>query len=282
MKELKGKPVADSIGAEIKEKVQAVEIMLGRKPKLMILRCGERPEDISYEKNAVKRVREFGMDAETTVLPADVSDSVFRRVFNGINENKYVDGLLLMRPLPEQINEGFIISCVDSEKDLDGVSPVNAAGIYLGSDSFVPCTAQAVVELLDYYHIDVSGKNVVIMGRSSVVGKPLAMLLLKRDATVTICHSKTTELQKITKRADILICAVGKPRFVTSDHIKRGCVVIDVGINTDSEGRLCGDVDMEDCKLKASAITPVPDGIGAVTTAVLAKHLLLAANKDLL
>lgn len=282
MRELNGRPVAEAIGEEIKEKLPGVEMMLGRKPKLAVIRCGEKPEDLSYERNAIRRIREFGMEAESIVFPEDVNDNIFQRTFGKINEDKRTDGILLMRPLPPQLNEGFIISCMDSEKDVDGISPVNAAGLYLGTDGFAPCTAQAVVELLKYYKISLAGKNVVIIGRSNVVGKPLSMLLLKEDATVTICHSRTAELQKVSRRADILISAIGRPRMINSDYIKRSCVVIDVGINTDRDGKLCGDVDFEDCRLKASAITPVPGGVGAVTTAVLAKHLLLAANRDLL
>ena len=282
MRELTGRAVSDAIGAEIREKLGPVESMLGRKPKLAIIRCGERPEDLSYEKNALRRIREYGMEGEAITFPEDVSDNVFQRAFNAVNEEKSVDGILLMRPLPPQLNEGFIISCIDSEKDVDGASPVNAAGLYFGSDCFAPCTAQAVIELLKYYHIELSGKEVVILGRSSVVGKPLSMLLLSEDATVTVCHSKTRDLQKITKRADILISAIGRPRFITSDYIKRSAIVIDVGINTDKDGRLCGDVDYDDCSLKASAMTPVPGGIGPVTTAVLAKHVFEAANRDLL
>lgn len=282
MKELRGKEVSDAIGAEIREKLPSVEVMLGRKPRLAIVRCGERPEDLSYERNAVKRIREFGMEAVTATFPEDINDNVFQRAFNDLNLDKQVDGILLMRPLPPQLNEGFIISCIDSEKDVDGVSPVNAAGLYYGSDCFAPCTAQAVLELMKHYGIGPEGKNVVILGRSDVAGKPLAMLLLRENATVTICHSKTRDLQKITRRADILITAMGSPRHITSDYIKKSAIVIDVGINTDRFGKLCGDVDYEDCSLKASAMTPVPGGIGAVTTAVLAKHLFEAANRDLL
>ena len=282
MKEFKGRPVSEAIGKDIREKLSSVETMLGRKPRLAIIRCGEKPSDLTYEKNAARRIREFGMEAESFVFPEDVSDNIFLRSFNALNEDKRTDGILLMRPLPPQLNEGFIISCIDSEKDVDGISPVNAAGLYLGTEGFAPCTAQAVMELLHYYKVELPGKNVVVIGRSNVVGKPLSMLLLKEDATVTICHSRTKDLEKVTKKADILISAIGRARAITSDHIKKGAIVIDVGINTDREGRLCGDVDYEDCKLKAGAITPVPGGVGAVTTAILAKHLFEAANKDLL
>lgn len=282
MKELKGKPVADAICKDIRDKSESVSEMLGRKPKLAIIRCGEKPEDISYERNASKRMRELGMEVESFSFPEDISESVFMREFSAVNEDKRTDGILLMRPLPKSINEGFVISCIDSMKDVDGISPVNAAGIYMSADCFAPCTAQAVIELLDHYKIKAAGKHVVIVGRSMVLGKPLSMLLLSRDATVTICHSKTKDLEKLTKKADILITAIGKPRFITSDHIKKGAIVIDVGINTDKNGKLCGDVDFDDISSKASMATPVPGGVGAVTTAVLAKHVLSAANRDLL
>lgn len=256
--------------------------MLGRKPRLSIIRCGENPADIAYERNAKKKVGEFGMEAVTETLPENIGDSVFLHRFTEINEDKFTDGILLMRPLPKQLNEGFVISCMDAMKDVDGVNPVNAAGVYLGTESFAPCTAEAVMELLHYYEIPIEGKHAVIIGRSAVAGKPLAMLLLSENATVTICHSHTEGIEKICRKADILIAAAGRPKFVTEDFIKKGAVVIDVGMNTDETGKLCGDVDFERCKKKAKAMTPVPGGVGAVTTAVLCKHLLLAANRDIL
>lgn len=281
MKELKGKPVSDAIQLNVLQKLEGMEEELGRKPKLAILRCGENAADLSYERNAVRKLAAFGMEAEVFSFPASVIDSIFMRTFHQLNESKAVDGILLMRPLPKQLNEGFVVSCVDAQKDVDGVSPVSAAGIYFGRDGFAPCTAQAVMELLHHYQIPIEGKHAVIIGRSAVVGKPLAMLLLRENATVTICHSRTKDLPKVCRRADILIAAAGCPRMVTADYIRKGTVVIDVGINTDAEGKLCGDVDFESCQKKARAITPVPGGIGAVTTAVLCKHVLEAAEQDL-
>lgn len=247
----------------------------------MILRCGEQPADLAYERNALKKVQDFGMEAVSVALPEDIGDSEFFHRFSELNEDKEVDGILLMRPLPPQLNEGFVISIMDAMKDLDGVSPVNAAGVYLGTESFAPCTAEAVMELLHHYRIPVEGKHVVILGRSQVVGRPLSMLLLSENATVTICHSHTRDLEKLCKKADILISAMGKPAFVTADFLKKGAVVIDVGMNTDQNGKLCGDVDFESCSTRAKAITPVPGGVGAVTTAVLCRHLLQAAGRDI-
>lgn len=258
MKELLGKPVSDRIGEEVREKAEAVSAMLGRRPKLAIVRCGERRADLSYEKNACKKAEAFGLAASVTAFPESVGDSQFLRLFSELNEDKTVDGILLLRPLPPQLNEGFAISSMDAMKDVDGVSPVNAAGIYLGRDSFAPCTAEAVMELLKFYEISPEGKHVVIVGRSPVVGKPLAMLMLEQNATVTVCHSRTKELWKVCQKADILVSAAGRPRFITEQYIRRGTVVIDVGMNVDENGRLCGDVDFESCRKKAKAMTPVP------------------------
>lgn len=281
MKELRGKAVSDSIREEVRRQAEKISRDLGRRPRLVILRCGEQPADLAYERNALKKVQDFGMEAVSVALPEDIGDSEFFRRFSELNEDKEVDGILLMRPLPPQLNEGFVISIMDAMKDLDGVSPVNAAGVYLGTESFAPCTAEAVMELLHHYRIPVEGKHVVILGRSQVVGRPLSMLLLSENATVTICHSHTKDLEKLCKKADILISAMGKPAFVTADFLKKGAVVIDVGMNTDQNGKLCGDVDFESCSTRAKAITPVPGGVGAVTTAVLCRHLLQAAGRDI-
>lgn len=282
MKELRGIPVSDAIGEEVREKARAVEVMLGRKPHLSIVRCGERADDIAYEKSAVKKAEAFGLSADAEIFPETVGDGVFLHAFAALNEDRATDGILLMRPLPPQVNEGFVISCMDAMKDVDGVSPVNAAGLYLGTDGFAPCTAEAVMEILKFYQIPLEGKQVVILGRSNVVGKPLALLLLAQNATVTVCHSRTPEPEKICRKADILISACGKAKYVTENFIKKGTVVIDVGMDLDENGELCGDVDYESCKKKASAMTPVPGGVGTVTTAILMRHVLEAANRDIL
>ncbi|MDO4265363.1 MAG: bifunctional 5,10-methylenetetrahydrofolate dehydrogenase/5,10-methenyltetrahydrofolate cyclohydrolase [Eubacteriales bacterium] len=282
MKELRGLPVSEAIGEEVREKAHAVEVMLGRRPYLSIIRCGEKAADIAYEKSALKKAEAFGLSAGVEAFPETVGDGMFMHAFSALNEDRAKDGILLMRPLPPQINEGFVISCMDAMKDVDGVSPVNAAGLYLGTEGFAPCTAEAVMEILKFYHIPLEGKRVVILGRSNVVGKPLALLLLAQNATVTICHSRTPEPEKICRKADILISACGKAKYVTADFIKKGAVVIDVGMDLDEDGALCGDVDFESCKKKASAMTPVPGGVGTVTTAILMRHVLEAANRDIL
>ena len=281
MIELRGKVVSDSIKAEVQREAEEAEKELGRKPQLSIVRCGALPDDIAYEQSVLKKAQSFGISTETLTFPENVGDSEFMRRFMALNENQAADGILLLRPLPHQLNEGFITSCIDSQKDVDGISPVSAAGLYLGTDGFAPCTAEAVMELLRFYHIDVEGKEVVIVGRSAVVGKPLALLMLSANATVTICHSKTKNLAEVCRRADILVAAIGKPCVIKSDFLKEGAVVIDVGINMDENGKLCGDVDFEDCRKKASAMTPVPGGIGAVTTAVLMRHTAEAAKNSL-
>lgn len=287
MKELKGKPVSDAILKDIRERMEAVQGMLGRAPQLALLRCGEDPAKLAYERNTLRKAAACGIEARTYDFPETVSDAVFMHTFHELNEQRGVDGLLLLRPFPSQLNEGFITSCIDSNKDVDGVSPVNAAGVYFGSDSylgddsFAPCVAQAVMELLHYYKVPLEGRHVVVIGRSAVAGRPLAMLLLKENATVTICHSHTTELEKVCHKADVLISAVGIPGFVTEQFLRKGAVVVDVGVSTNAEGKLCGDVDFESCRKKAKAITPVPGGIGAVTTAVLMKHVMQAASRNL-
>ena len=281
MIELRGKAVSDGIRETVRREAEDTEKALGRKPRLAVVRCGASPDQIAYEQSVEKKAKAFGIDAEMITFPETVGDSEFMRRFMELNESRTTDGILLLRPLPLHLNEGFAVSCMDSQKDVDGISPVSAAGVYFGTDGFAPCTAEAVMELLRFYDIGVEGKEVVIVGRSAVVGKPLALLMLSANATVTICHSKTKNLAEICRRADILVAAIGKPRVIKSDFLKEGAVVIDVGINTDENGKLCGDVDFEDCRKKASAMTPVPGGIGAVTTAVLMRHTAEAAKNSL-
>jgi len=263
---LKGKPVADAIVLEVKKKAE--ELKAGNiKAKLMIVRVGEREDDLSYERAAVKRMESCGIEWEVTSLPRD----------------KSVHGILLFRPLPAQIDENAIKHVISPAKDVDCFNPINVAKIAEGDISgFAPCTPTAAMELLKYYNIELKGKKAVVIGRSLVVGKPMAFLLLGEDATVTICHSKTENLDQVASEADILIAAIGRPKMITDKFVKEGAVVIDVGINVDSQGNICGDVDTDMCRKKAAFITPVPAGVGSVTTAVLAKHVLkgcLLANK---
>lgn len=250
----------------------------GKEPKLGIIRVGERPDDMSYERGATKRMENFGLRVQSYVFPEDMGDLEFKAEFKKINEDPDVTGILLLRPLPKQIAEKDIENMIDPAKDLDGISPSNIAKVFAGdSTGFAPCTAEAVVETLKANHISISGKRVTIVGRSMVVGRPLSMLLLKENATVTICHTRTQDLAGTCRNGEILVAAAGKAKMVDGSFVGKDAVVIDVGINVDENGKLCGDVDFDTITDIASMATPVPGGVGAVTTAVLAKHLVRAA-----
>ena len=263
----------------LKEQVEKGLETLTWVPKLTIIRVGENPDDISYEKGATKKLTSFGLEVESKVFPGDISDEAFKREFAAINADASVDGILMLRPLPKQINEQDIEKMIDPAKDLDGISPVNIAKVFSGDTSgFAPCTAEAVVCMLKMNDIALSGKRVAVVGRSMVVGRPLSMLLLHENATVTICHSRTANLPEVCREADILTACVGKAAMINHTYVKKDAVVIDVGINVDENGKLCGDVDFADLEGTASAATPVPGGVGGVTTAVLAQHLVRAAR----
>lgn len=278
MQELRGKAVADVIKNEC---LDFVGKRNGEMPALAILRIGQRAEDISYEKSVKKSFIDFGLEVKDYELPEKVSNEEFRQTFDFLNNDPEIQGILIMRPLPPQIDEDYVIRNLKPEKDVDGITHENIAGVMRGEKTaFAPCTAQAVVEMLKGYQIELAGKQVVVLGRSMVVGKPLSMLLLQENATVTVCHSKSENLKELTKQADILVVAIGKAREIGSSYIKEDAVVIDVGINTDKEGKLCGDCDYETMSTKASALTPVPGGLGVLTTAVLAKHLIQAAERQ--
>lgn len=263
------------VSAKIKEQVQ--EILAGHDgpvPKLAIVRVGENPDDMSYERGAMKKMEAFGLRVQSYVFPADMEDGVFKEAFKAINEDEDVNGILLLRPLPKQICEKDIENMIDPRKDLDGISPTNIAKVFAGdTEGFAPCTAEAVIEVLKANEIPISGKKVTIVGRSMVVGKPLSMLMLKENATVTICHTRTADLPGECRQAEILVAAAGRAKMLNGDYVGRDAIVIDVGINVDENGKLCGDVDFDSITDKASMATPVPGGVGAVTTAVLAKHL---------
>jgi len=267
------------VSAKIKEEVE--ELLTGlhdRKPKLAIVRVGERPDDLSYERGALKKMESFGLQAESFAFPEDITDEAFKKEFEAINLNKEIDGILLLRPLPKQINEKDIEHMIDPGKDLDGISPENIAKVFAGDDTgFAPCTAEAVIEVLKANNIALSGKRVAVVGRSMVVGRPLSMLMLKEHATVTICHTRTENLKETCKHAEILVAAAGRAKMIDASYVGDGAVVIDVGINVDEDGKLCGDVDFDSLEGTASMATPVPGGVGAVTTAVLARHLVKAS-----
>ena len=267
-----------AVSAKLKEQVEKGLETLTWVPKLTIIRVGENPDDISYEKGTTKKLTSFGLEVESKVFPGDISDEAFKKEFAAINADASVDGILMLRPLPKQINEQDIEKMIDPAKDLDGISPVNIAKVFSGDTSgFAPCTAEAVVCMLKMNDIALSGKRVAVVGRSMVVGRPLSMLLLHENATVTICHSRTANLPEVCREADILTACVGKAAMIDHTYVKKDAVVIDVGINVDENGKLCGDVDFADLEGTASAATPVPGGVGGVTTAVLAQHLVCAA-----
>lgn len=276
MRVLKGAEVS----VKMKEEVQAALAKCkGESPKLAIIRVGENPDDMSYERGATKKMESFGLRVQSYVYPEDITDSAFKAEFTRINEDPDVTGILMLRPLPKQICEKDIEGMIDPEKDLDGISPVNIAKVFAGDDSgFAPCTAEAVVEVLKAAEIPMTGKRVTIVGRSMVVGKPLSMLMVKENATVTICHTRTKDLAGTCRNAEILVAAAGRAKMLNGDYVGQDAVVIDVGINVDENGKLCGDVDYDTILEKAQAATPVPGGVGAVTTAVLAKHLMRAAG----
>lgn len=264
------------VSAKIKEQVQ--EILAGHggpAPKLAIVRVGENPDDMSYERGAMKKMEAFGLRVQSYVFPADIGDGAFKEAFKAINEDEDVNGILLLRPLPKQICEKDIENMIDPRKDLDGISPANIAKVFAGdTEGFAPCTAEAVIEVLKANEIPITGKKVTIVGRSMVVGKPLSMLMLKENATVTICHTRTADLPGECRQAEILVAAAGRAKMLNGDYVGQDAIVIDVGINVDENGKLCGDVDFDSITDKASMATPVPGGVGAVTTAVLAKHLV--------
>ncbi|MFR2470243.1 MAG: bifunctional 5,10-methylenetetrahydrofolate dehydrogenase/5,10-methenyltetrahydrofolate cyclohydrolase [Lachnospira sp.] len=275
MEILKGLPVANAINEKLMEQVKSIE---GPLPHLAIIRVGERPDDCSYERGAVKKMDKVGVRCTTYTFDADIDNETFQAEFDKINENPDIDGILMLRPLPKQLDEKQIENKIDPRKDLDGISPLNLAKVYAGDESgYAPCTAEAVIEMLDYAGIDIKGKRVTVVGRSLVIGKPVSMLLMKRNATVTVCHTKTVDMAGTCKNAEILVAAAGSARMIKKEYVADGAVVIDVGINVDDEGSLCGDVDFDAISDIAAAATPVPGGVGSVTTSVLAKHLVKAA-----
>lgn len=275
MLELRGKKVSDGIKEYVSKELETLSFV----PKLAIVRVGENPDDMSYERGATKKLKSFGLDVASYVFPQDISDEDFKKAFKNINEDDEVTGILLLRPLPRTINEKDIENMIDPKKDLDGISPINIAKVFAGvTTGFSPCTAEAVIEVLKAYDIELTGKRVTVVGRSMVVGKPVSMLLLKENATVTMTHTRTVDLKKTCSDAEIVITAAGRAKMLNSDYCGQDAVMIDVGINVDENGKLCGDVDYATLDGKASAATPVPGGVGTVTTAVLAKHLIQAAK----
>ena len=275
---MKGADVAKTMKEDLTGEARRLKDR-GILPSLTIVRVGARPDDLAYERGARKRMEMIGIECKVVELPETITQAEFEKTFFKINEDPKVHGILLFRPLPGHLDEGPVVSRINPLKDVDCMCPVNIAKVFSGDETgHAPCTPEAVMEMLDYYKIDPKGKKVTVIGRSMVVGKPLSMMLLKRHATVTICHTRTKDLTATCREAEILVAAAGKARMVTADMVGDGAVVVDVGINVDDKGRLCGDVDFEAAEPVTSYISPVPRGVGSVTSSVLAKHVLKAAE----
>ena len=276
---LKGAPVA----AALNEKTSAAIAQLnekGIKPCLAVLRVGLNEADESYIRGIMKRAEALGVEAKVKELPEASSEEEVLTAIDELNNDGNVHGVLMMRPLPKHIDEDRARRALKPEKDMDGITDVALGGVFSGNNiGYAPCTAQSCIEILDHYGVDLKGKKVCVIGRSLVIGKPVSMMALGKNATVTICHSRTENLAETVKAADVVIAAVGKAGFVTADMLREGQTVVDVGINVNAEGKLCGDVDLDAAEKIVSAITPVPGGVGAVTTAVLMNHLAEAAGK---
>lgn len=279
---LKGAPVA----AALSEKTAALVEDLRQKgiaPTLAILRVGAREDDLSYERGAVKRCAAAGIEIRSVPLPESVTQAEYMAALNGLNTDPAVHGILMLRPLPAHLDEEAARKALAPEKDVDGVTDGSLAGVFTGSRvGFPPCTAQAVMEILHHYGVDLQGKTATVIGRSLVVGRPAAMLLMEKGATVTICHSRTADVPAAAKQADIVVAALGRKRSLGANCFAPGQTVIDVGIHFNTEtGKLCGDVVQEEAEAIVSALTPVPGGVGAVTTAVLVSHVAEAAARQL-
>lgn len=276
---LLGKEVTAALNERIKADVEKLK-SAGVNPTLGIIRVGERGDDISYERGAMKRCDTLGVAVKQYLLPADVTQEQLIATIEEVNKDDSIHGVLMFRPLPKHLDEEAACQALDPEKDVDGITDGSMVGVFTGQKKgFPPCTPQACMEILDHYGIDCTGKKAVVIGRSLVVGKPAAMMLIKKNATVTVCHTKTVDMPAVCREADILIVAAGRAGVVDKPYFAPGQVVIDVGINVNAEGKLCGDVKFEDAEPIVGAITPVPGGVGSVTTSVLVGHVVEAAMR---
>lgn len=272
-----GKEVSASVRERIKEGVAALSAQ-GKKTGLAVVIVGNNPASRVYVNNKKKGCEQVGMESYEYALPEETTTDELLELVEKLNNDDNVDGILCQLPLPSQIDEKKVLNAITPDKDVDAFHPVNTGHIMIGDHSFLPCTPAGIMEMLKYYDISVSGKECVVIGRSNIVGKPMAMLLLEANGTVTVCHSRTENLSEVTSRADILVAAVGKAGFVTPDMVKDGAVVIDVGMNRNSEGKLCGDVLFDAVKDKCSYITPVPGGVGPMTITMLLQNTLTASE----
>ena len=272
---LDGKALAKKVKEEVKKEAASLE----RVPGLAVIIVGNNPASRVYVNSKRRDCEECGFLSEEFALPEETTEAELIDLIQTLNGRADIDGILCQLPLPDGINEEAVLMAIDPEKDVDGFHPMNMGALLIGKDGFLPCTPYGVMQILDEYGIDPKGKHCVVVGRSNIVGKPQSILLLQRHGTVTICHSRTPNLGEVCRTADILVAAVGKVNIITADMIKPGAVVIDVAMNNNDEGKLCGDVDYAKAKDVASAITPVPGGVGPMTRAMLMKNTLLSAQK---
>ena len=276
---LKGAQAAAAMNEKTAARVARLEAA-GVRPTLAVVRVGERPDDLSYEKGVMNRCSKLDIQVQLDALPADATQEELLAVLDRINRDAAVHGCLLFRPLPPQMEDGAIRAALAPEKDVDGITDASLAGVFTGSGvGYPPCTAQACVEILEHYGIPLEGRRVTVVGRSLVVGKPAAMLLDRKNATVTICNSRTQGLEQLCRQADVLVVAMGRRGAIGSGCFAPGQAVVDVGIHTDEAGKLCGDVRFDEAEPVVAAITPVPGGVGAMTTSVLAAHVVEAAAR---
>ena len=274
-----GKVLAQKIRLGLKEETEKLKSE-GVIPKLAVIMVGNNPASKVYVKNKSKACEEIGIEYEEFLLDETITMDELLNLIEDLNNRKDIHGILLQSPIPNHLNINEAFNKISYKKDVDGFHPINVGKLSIGEDCFISCTPYGVTKMLEEYNIPIQGKNVVILGRSNIVGKPLIQCMLQKNATVTVCHSKTENLKDITKNADILIAAIGKAKFVTEDMVKDNVVIIDVGINRTQEGKLVGDVDFENVKEKASYITPVPGGVGPMTIAMLMANVIKAAKQD--
>ncbi|WP_444657772.1 bifunctional methylenetetrahydrofolate dehydrogenase/methenyltetrahydrofolate cyclohydrolase FolD [Caproiciproducens sp. R2] len=278
-KYIDGKAVAAEIRAQLALEVEKM-VRFGVTPGLAVVIVGDDPASRTYVNNKKKACAQAGIYSEEYALPASASQKEIMDLVAKLNAKKDINGILVQSPLPDGLDEKAVVEAIDPEKDVDAFHPSNVGRIMIGNYHFLPCTPAGVIELLRHEKIEIEGKNCVVIGRSNIVGKPMAMLLLHHNGTVTICHSRTRNLKEVCRQADILVAAVGKPKFVTADMVKPGAVVIDVGMDRDENGKLCGDVDFANVEKTASYITPVPGGVGPMTIAMLLKNTVAAAKRQ--
>ena len=277
MKLIDGKKISGEIKDEIKEEVAKLKEQ-GIDIALAVVKVGEDPASAVYVRNKEKACEYVGIKSITYALKEETTQDELLELIDKLNADKEINGILVQLPLPKHLDETEVLNRIDSKKDVDGFHPMNVGKMMIGEETFLPCTPAGIVELIKRTGVEITGKECVVIGRSNIVGKPMAMLMLKENATVTIAHSRTKDLKEVTKRADILIVAIGKPKFITADYVKEGAVVIDVGIHRNEDNKLCGDVDFDSVSEKTYAITPVPGGIGPMTVTMLLANCVRSAK----